>query len=76
MRFEVKRTSSFVYGKEQPCDEAVKERCNHDKRVKFWYVNIKNMNDLLKFVNKYELIIINAQDDGSYEIEIYDDHRE
>ncbi len=87
MRFRVIRTSVWN-DRVQPCAEAVQEAyMGRDCRGPIvrdlgpktaWFIELDTLADLLAFRDTYgDIILSKAWDDpGTYELEIYDDHRE
>jgi hypothetical protein len=88
VRFRVMRTSVWGNDRVQPCAEAVEEeymgrdyrgRIVRDRGPKTaWFIYLDTLDDLLAFRDTYgEIIVKKAWDDpDTYELEIYDDHRE
>jgi hypothetical protein len=71
MKFIVSRTSNSIC---IPCAHSVFEEINGDGD-KRWTIEIKDLNDLIKFLNIYGKCVLRACN-AEAEIEIYDDFRE
>jgi hypothetical protein len=82
------RTTSRWNDRVKPCRQAVQEeymerdrkgRIVQDRGPKTaWFIDLDTLDDLLAFRDTYgEIIVKKAWDDpDTYELEIYDDHRE
>ena len=68
----VERTS----GDEPPCDDATKVRatCSDRGALKWSFVWMIEIDDIMSFVDKYNDCIVSRNKDGFAEIEIYDDY--
>jgi hypothetical protein len=87
VRFRVMRTSVWN-DRVQPCAEAVQAAYRGRDCLgsivrelgpkTAWFIDLDTLADLLAFQDRYgEIIVKQAWDDpGTYELEIYDDHRE
>ena len=89
MKFRVIRTSSGSID-DPPCEEAIREVFNHysftpgnpvtkEFSTFGWYVEIKDLNELIAFSKKYGEIVFGQNDamgSNGFEIEIYDNYRE
>lgn len=81
MKFQVGRTNNWG-SKKPPIDEGdfgihkMSGRKRKYSREPVWLVEIKNLKELMKFMEKYGDIIISEGYRGYPSIEIYDDYRE
>lgn len=79
MKFIVKRTSLWIKD-ECPCEEAVREKIKNNEMCEEKYtIEIKNLDELTKFIKKYGDVVIRYDNFYSKELailEIYDDYRE
>ena len=75
MKFKIHKTSAFH--DEKPCKEAywqmelIPQYTGGFRNIKFWFIDIYTLEDLMSFCEKYKPLILKP---GS--IEIYDDYRE
>lgn len=71
MKFEILRASKF--GK--PCEEAIAEICvDEDTDYNFWSLELKTLEELLDFREKYDKLVISYNDVIELNtITIYDD---
>ena len=77
MKFLVYRTSDGKYGSRKPCDE-VELYKDYEPFGTLWTVEISAIDELVKFCDKYGVVVIipKANGDPYPAIEIYDDYRE
>ena len=77
MKFLITRTDHSRKD-EKPCDGAyLDSEKGYDKNIKYWFIDINTLEDLLLLVkNVEEEVIISENIDGNYSLEIYDNWRE
>ena len=79
MKFVVTRTN--LSKNKKPCDEAEKSKTTYtynDKTKDVWIIEIKDLEDLMKFSKKYGNLVIGEcpYKEFPFVVEIYDDYRE
>ena len=75
MKFLVYRTSDWKYSSRKPCDEAELYK-DYEPLGMLWTIEIATIDELVKFCDKYGVVVIIPEANPYPAIEIYDDYRE